>query len=44
MYFIKKGKFSVHIKQDWVSPKIMDDVDKPAPVTVLIDGEHFGEI
>jgi len=44
MYFIKKGKFSVHVKEDWVSPKIMDDTDKPAPVAVLIDGDHFGEI
>ena len=43
MYFIKKGKFSVYVKTDW-NAKIVDDSEIPAPVNILIDNEHFGEI
>jgi len=43
MYFIRNGKFSVHIKTDHLRP-ILDEENQPKPVTYLIDGDHFGEI
>lgn len=43
MYFIRNGKFSVHIKTDHLRPISSNDTP-PAPVTHLIDGDHFGEI
>ncbi len=42
MYFIRNGKFSVHVKTEHLKP-VADD-EKPNPVTHLIDGDHFGEI
>lgn len=43
MYFIRNGKFSVHVKVEHLKP-VADDSEKPQPVTHLIDGDHFGEI
>ena len=42
MFFIKNGKFSVHVKIDHLNPENTDE--KPKPVLNLIDGDHFGEI
>jgi len=42
MYFIRNGKFSVHVKTDHLS--VIDQENEPKPVTHLIDGNHFGEI
>ena len=42
MFFIKNGKFSVHVKIDHLNPENNDE--KPKPVQNLIDGDHFGEI
>ena len=44
MYFIVKGKFSIHVKTEHLKPEIMDKENEPAPVHNLIDGDHFGEI
>lgn len=44
MYFIRNGKFSVHVKTDHLKPAIFDEAAAPKPVTYLIDGDHFGEI
>lgn len=44
MYFIRNGKFSVHVKTDHLKPVILDESAAPKPVTYLIDGDHFGEI
>ena len=42
MYFIRNGKFSVHVKVDHMN--VIDQENQPKPVTHLIDGDHFGEI
>lgn len=44
MYFIRNGKFSVLIKQDFLKPVNNDDDSVHQPETHLIDGDHFGEI
>lgn len=44
MYFIRNGKFSVHVRTDWLRPVTEDNDSQPEPVTYLIDGDHFGEI
>lgn len=44
MYFIRNGKFSVHVKTEHLRPTILDGSAAPRPVTYLIDGDHFGEI
>ena len=44
MYFIRNGKFSVHVRTDYIQPQIEEGEHKPKPVTYLIDGDHFGEI
>ena len=44
MYFIRTGKFSVHVRLDHLRPAITGDGSPPKPVTFLIDGDHFGEI
>mmetsp|Transcript_32 Transcript_32/g.63 ORF Transcript_32/g.63 Transcript_32/m.63 type:complete len:94 (-) Transcript_32:1087-1368(-) len=44
MYFIRNGKFSVHVQTDHLRPALNDDDNPPRPVTYLIDGDHFGEI
>ena len=43
MYFIKKGKFSVHVKTDYIKVEDMDEKENN-PVSILIDNDHFGEI
>ena len=42
MYFIRNGKFSVTVKQDYISPETEDN--QPELVSYLIDGDMFGEI
>ena len=42
MYFIRNGKFSVHVKTEHLI--VVDQENQPKPVTHLIDGDHFGEI
>ena len=42
MYFIRNGKFSVHVKVEHLI--VIDQENQPKPVTHLIDGDHFGEI
>ena len=42
MYFIRKGKFLVYVRTDYLKP--VGDDKKEQPVTCLIDGDHFGEI
>ena len=42
MYFIRNGKFSVHVKTEHLI--VVDQENEPKPVTHLIDGDHFGEI
>ena len=42
MYFIRNGKFSVHVKTEHLRPVVNDEGDKS--LTYLIDGDHFGEI
>ena len=44
MYFIRNGKFSVHVRTNFIQPQIEEGEHKPKPVTYLIDGDHFGEI
>ena len=44
MYFIRNGKFSVHVKTDHLRPVTTDSGSGPPPVYFLIDGDHFGEI
>ena len=44
MYFIRNGKFSVHVRTDHLRPVTSSDGSGPPPVTFLIDGDHFGEI
>ena len=43
MYFIRNGRFSVHVKKEHLKAVSMDD-EKRRPDTYLIDGDHFGEI
>ena len=42
MYFIRNGKFSVHVKTEHM--KLDEKEEQVKPVTHLIDGDHFGEI
>mgnify|MGYP002041860318 CR=1 FL=1 len=42
MYFIRNGKFSVHVKTDHLT--VVDQENEPKAVHYLIDGDHFGEI
>ena len=45
MYFIRNGKFSVHVKTDHLRPSSMgDDENSGIKPKYLIDGDHFGEI
>ena len=44
MFFIKNGKFAVHVRTDNLNPEGTEEGDKPQPVLNLIDGDHFGEI
>ena len=48
MFFIKNGKFAVHVRTDHLNPEKINDGDgnddTPQPVINLIDGDHFGEI
>lgn len=44
MYFIRNGKFSVHIKTDHLRAVSITDDTSPKPHTYLIDGDHFGEM
>lgn len=44
MYFIRNGKFSVHVRTENLRPAIADEDAQKEPVTNLIDGDHFGEI
>ena len=44
MYFIRNGKFSVHVKTENLRPVATEEENQASPVTNLIDGDHFGEI
>ena len=44
MYFIRNGKFSVHVKKDHINPIVEGGINTPQVVTFLTDGDHFGEI
>ena len=44
MYFIRNGKFTVHIKTEHLRPANIDEEAAVKPHGILIDGDHFGEI
>ena len=44
MYFIRNGKFSVHVRMEHLRPVNIDEEHQAKPLHYLIDGDHFGEI